>query len=96
MHNEISLMTLSLALADATIATIVIFVACELGQRVSDAFEEIVDEFNKFHWYRFPNEMNRLLPIILITAQTPVEVEVFGGITLCRVVMKTVSSIEVF
>ena len=91
MHDEMSLMTLILAMFDALVATIAIFITCELGQRASDAFDEILDEFNKLDWYRFPNGINRMLPLILAVIQKPVVLEVFGRITCCRNVLKTVS-----
>lgn len=90
MHNEITLMTLILVVGDAIIATFSIFITCELGQQGSDAFEGILDVFEKLNWHRFPNEIQRLLPMILASMQTPVELEVFGSITCCRYVMKSV------
>lgn len=91
MHDEMNLITLSLALADILCAIIVVFVGCELGQRLSNAFEEIIDEFEKFHWYLFPIGINRSLPMLMSEAQAPVEMEVFGSITCCRPVMNFVS-----
>lgn len=96
MHNEIGLMALVLAIADALVAISSLFVACELGQRVSDAFQEISDIVDEFNWYRFPNELNRLLPVIMAVVQKPVEVDVFGKITCCRYILKTVSSGDCF
>lgn len=64
----------------------------ELGQRGSNAFDEIADEFDKFNWYRFPNKIKRILPLIMVVTQKPVVIECFGSITCCRDVLKTVSS----
>lgn len=91
MHNEIGVMTLVLAMGDALVAILALFIGCELGQRVSDAFEEILDIIEGFNWYRFPNRMQRLLPVILAIVQKPVEFEIFGKITLCRYILKTVN-----
>lgn len=83
---------MGMALLDIFAATVGIFVVCELGQRLSNAFEEILDEFDRFHWYQFPLEISRSLVKILAVSQIPVEMEVFGSITCCRFVMKFVSS----
>lgn len=92
MHvDELNIMTMGIAIVDTVAATLIISIGCELGQRLSNAFDEILDEFEKFHWYRFPNEINRLLPMLMAEAQLPVEIEVFGSITCCRYVMQTVS-----
>lgn len=60
----------------------------ELGQRVTDAFEEICDEISAFQWYLFPLQLQKLLPTILIETQRPVEMECFGSITATRDTLK--------
>lgn len=92
MHDEMNLMAVGMALLDIFAATVAILVICELGQRFSNAFEEIVDVLGEFRWYKFPIEINRSLPMLMAEAQLPVEIEVFGSITCCRVVMKFVNS----
>lgn len=64
----------------------------ELGQRASNAFDEIADEFDNSAWYRFPNRIKRILPVIMVVIQKPVVIECFGSITCCRDVLKTVST----
>lgn len=91
MHGEMNLMTIGIAIIDTLVATACMFVTCELGQRGSNAFEEILDEFDKFNWYKFPLEISRSLPMILAVAQMPVALEVFASIACCRDVLKTVS-----
>lgn len=90
MHGELNIMTLGIVILDALIATVCMFVICELGQKASNAFEEILEEFDGFNWYRFPHKIQRSLPMILIVAQMPVVLEVFGSISCCREVLKTV------
>lgn len=96
MHGELNLMTLGMAILDTLLATVCMFVMCELGQRVSNAFEEILDEFDKFNWHKFPLEISRSLPMILAAAQEPVELEMFASISCCREVLKKVSCIDSF
>lgn len=68
-----------------------LFVACELGQRASNAFDEINDVIGQFDWYLFPDELKKILPIIMQFAQRPVDVEFFGSISCSREVFKRVS-----
>lgn len=77
MHHEMSLMTLAVVILDVVAAILAIFVGCELGQRISNAFDEIVHEFDEFNWYQFPNEINRLLPMILADTQIPGNLKYF-------------------
>lgn len=60
------------------------FVACEIGQNVSNAFKEIDDEIDRFHWYLFPAEIQKMLPILLSVTQRPINIEVFGSIACDR------------
>lgn len=96
MHHQMSLLTLSAPIIDTFTAIAAMFACCEIGQRTSNMFEEICDEFGKFNWYRFPNEINRLLPVILLEVQEPVEFEVFGSITASRVLLRKVNLIDSF
>lgn len=56
-----------------------IFIACELGQRLSNTFDEICDQMERFNWYSFPDELKAMLPIIIIVVQHPVEINCFGS-----------------
>ena len=42
---------------------------CELGQKISDAFDGIDIELESFAWYLYPYELQRILPTFLIVAQ---------------------------
>lgn len=46
-----------------------VFLACEVGQRFTDLFEEINDILDRLNWYLFPNKLQRLLPTVLVNAQ---------------------------
>lgn len=63
---------------------------CELGQRLTDAFAQIADEIENFEWYLFSHEIQRMLPIILIAAQQPIELECFGAVSGIRDTFKRV------
>lgn len=74
----------------------VIFVICELCQRVSDRFEESNDTMEKFDWISFPIEVQRMLPIVIISAQQSTQFKVFGSTVCCRESFQKASSFDQF
>lgn len=69
----------------------ILFVACELPGRLSDRFDAINSQINKFNWYLFPLKMQQILPVVMIYAQQPVYLECFGSIPCDRETFKRVS-----
>lgn len=69
-----------------------IFVVCELSQRVTNAFEDLNDVIAEFNWYLFPSKLKKMLPTIMIVAQQPIEFECFGSISCSREAFKKVCS----
>lgn len=67
-----------------------VFIACELGQRMGNAFEEINVTIHQIDWHLFPVELKRMLPAIIATAQQPVSLECLGSIKCTRDVFKKV------
>lgn len=62
----------------------IVFVVCELGQRMTIAFDELNDVVGKFKWYLFPDEFKRIMPFIIHFAQRPVDIEFFGQMSCSR------------
>ena len=69
-----------------------VFVACELGQRISDAFNELSDVIGRFNWYTFSVEVQHILPTIILVAQQPVVISCFGSVLCLREAFKKVKS----
>lgn len=84
-------MALILTISEAFYGFGAVFVACDLGQRVTNAFNEISLKIENFNWYLFPTESKRILPIILAVSHEPVTLECFGSISLSRDIFKRVS-----
>lgn len=61
-----------------------VFLVCELGQRINNDFRTIDDVIAQFNWYLFSDELKRMLPIILINTQEPVVFDLFGNIACSR------------
>lgn len=70
-----------------------LFVTCEFCQQISNAFSEIDDTIGQFNWYRFPNEINQMLPTILMMTQQPIEMKCFGSISCSQETFKKVQLI---
>lgn len=85
----------SVMLSDIASATFQVFgrlfVACELGQQISNTFSQIDDIFDQFNWYLFPSEVQRILPTAILYVQQPIEVRFFGSFSSDRDQFKRVS-----
>lgn len=68
-----------------------VFVLCEFGQNVSNAFIEIDDEIGQVDWYLFSMHTQKLLIILMIVTQKPVGLNVYGDIWCDREDFKKVS-----
>lgn len=89
-----NIMPLLLSISNGTLALATVFIACELGQRLTDGFNDIELTIDQFAWYLFPIEVKRMLPMIIADAQQPVYLECFGSIGCTREVFKSVSWYE--
>lgn len=58
------------------------FFTCELGQRITNAFDGVDEELTQLDWYRLPIKVKKMLPMIIINAQEIVALKCFGS-TLC-------------
>lgn len=90
LHHGNAMFGLLNATSNGIIATALVFIACELGQRLGDALEEIDTTVERFDWYLFPIEIKRMLPMIIANAQNAVKLECFGSIHCTRELFKNV------
>lgn len=86
----ISMSVLFLTIFYACYAFGVVFITCELGQRMADAFSEIDDEIDRLDWHLFPPEIQQLMPTIMMATQQEVLLECFGSINGTRETFKNV------
>lgn len=47
----------------ASFSPILLF--CELGERLTDRFNQIGNEVLQWHWYKYPIRIQRMFPIII-------------------------------
>lgn len=69
-----------------------VFICCELAQRITNKFDEINAQIDKFKWYSFPLKVQKILPTLMVNAQQPVDLECFGSIACNRETFQRVSS----
>lgn len=79
MQTNENLAAFLVLILEAMYAFGVLIIACELGQRINLAFEECNDMIDQFEWYLFPVEIQRLLPLLWLVAQQPIEIVCFGS-----------------
>lgn len=72
-------------------AIVMVFFACEIGQRFTNAYDEIDSTINQMNWNDLPMEIKRILPIIMINTQQPFEIKCFGSTACSRDTFKRVS-----
>lgn len=68
-----------------------LFLVCDLGQRLSNAYDEIDFVINQLDWYQFPDEIRQVWPIIINMVQQSVEIRCFGSVSCNRETLKKVS-----
>lgn len=67
-----------------------LLISCDLGERLSNSYSGIMKKIEQFEWYLFAIELQKILPIIMIAAQQPVEIECFGSISCSHETFKKV------
>lgn len=61
-----------------------VFFPCEVGQQITDTFNDINDKFEQLDWYLLPIEVQRMLPTILVGLQKPIVLGCFGIVSGSR------------
>lgn len=92
LHRDDNMAVLFIISLQTFYAFGVMFVSCELSQRICLAFEECYEMINQFEWYFWPADIQRILPIIMSYAQRPVEIQCFGSWACGRETFKYVSA----
>lgn len=73
-----------------------VFVSCELAEKMSNEYEEIGELIEQFDYYSFPFDFVKMLPLIMLNGQQPVYFECFGSIACSRETFKKVIEIIQF
>lgn len=68
-----------------------IFVFCEFGENVSEQFGKLNKAIYKCRWYSFPMDMQKMIQIILVSTQQPVNLRGYGNVECSREAFNRVS-----
>lgn len=66
------------------------FLCCEFGERLTAEYDEIDNKISDSKWYRFPHDIQKLLPTLFIGTQQPVVLSGFGNFEWTRDSFKSV------
>lgn len=91
MRHDDNMEMLLMTMCEIANAFGLMFISCELCQRVNLAFDECGQMVEQFEWYSFPDEIQRMLPLILQLTQQPVDINCFGSSAWNRETFKYVS-----
>lgn len=69
---------------------VVMFIYCDFGERISCGFESVHNAIEECDWHLFPNEMQRML-LIIMAADEPVVLEGFANVVMTRETFKKVA-----
>lgn len=72
-------------------AFIQMFGLCDLGENVTTRFSQIEDKICTCEWYIFRTNVQKILPILIRSAQKPVIVQGFANLTCTRDAFKKVN-----
>lgn len=90
LHHIDNLAALLITMFEVIYSFGILFIACELCQRVDFAFSECNVMIDQFAWYSVPADVQRMLPLILNFMQQPIELKCFGSSSCDRETFKYV------
>lgn len=72
-------------------AFVIVFCACELGQQLSNAFEDVNDKFHQIKWYLLPMYLKKILPATMQYTQQTFAITFVGSHSCSREYFKKAS-----
>lgn len=68
---------------------------CEVGQMSANQYYDISDDIDNLNWYKYPLEVQKMMPFIILAAQKELAIQCFGSILCLRESFKSVSITQV-
>lgn len=93
-QSQSSLMDLAILFFQNLGAFFFIYLACEFGEQVRNAYDGIECEMSQLGWYRLPMEVQKILPTVMVFAQEPVVLRGLGSVVCSREVFQKVSKVR--
>lgn len=69
----------------------IMFTYCEMGEQISNHFDEIENGFYQLDWHLLPIEIQRMMVMILMVTKQPMQFVGFGNFTASRITMRAVN-----
>lgn len=91
-HGEIETLILFESIVIFIAALLLVMIACEIGQRFCNAFEDVEYALSQINVYLLPREVQRLLPMVIMYSQEPFVVQFFGSLCCTRVQFQKVTT----
>lgn len=71
-----------------------IFATCEIGERMYQNSYDVEDKIEQLDWYKYPYEVQRMIPVFIMNAQKGIAIEFFGTISCSRAQFTKASPFE--
>lgn len=78
------------AIGTAILSFGVVFMFCETGEQISNRLDEVDDAICEIDWNTFPLRAQRMIPMIILTTQHPLNLAAYGDIACARDTFKRV------
>lgn len=72
---------------------IFLFLVCEPGHQVTEAYAQYEQELVQCNWHLLPTITKRLYLMFLLDAQQPINIQCYGGVLCARDIFKNVCSL---
>lgn len=84
-----------MTIAEVFHALFTVGLACEFGEQGCEMFFAVDYTIDEIDWYLYPTEIQRMLPAIMIVAQRPIYMQLFGSVTASRETFQRVRTTDV-
>lgn len=93
MDENSNLIDIVISSVIAMLTFIFIFIACEPGERVTEAFETFNEEFEQCDWYLLQNDVQKLYVMFLLDTKLRINIKCYGNIHCTRETSKKVITV---
>lgn len=70
-----------------------VFIICELCQRMTNSFDRYDTSLSKYQWHLFPHQIQKMLVMVIMTTQREVIFPCFGSLLCSREGFKQVNQV---
>lgn len=93
-HDEFDLIAIFTSFSGLICALGFVFAKCEIIERISSKFDDINNMINQIGWHSCPFQIQKMLPVVMMSTQQTVEFEIFGSIKANRGTFQIVRRVD--